>query len=185
MQRRILLAGALSVLALAVPVPAAAGGGCSGEATTSDGETVEMAGCRFTPTTLQIEPGATVTFVNRDLAGHNVSAEGWGRIEEMAKGESFTATFADAGVYPFACTYHAGMTGAIVVAGATAGAAGGTPLGSAGGGGDAEGPARVLGTSTSPEDAGAWSELAAGAIGLVAGLGAGWFFRRRRALTVG
>ena len=33
----------------------------------------------------------------------------------MAKGDAFTATFDGAGIYPFACQYHPGMTGAIVV----------------------------------------------------------------------
>jgi hypothetical protein len=33
----------------------------------------------------------------------------------MDFGDAYTATFDEAGIYPFACSYHPGMTGAIVV----------------------------------------------------------------------
>ena len=37
------------------------------------------------------------------------------RAASHAGGDAFTATFREPGIYPFACTYHPGMTGAIVV----------------------------------------------------------------------
>jgi plastocyanin len=96
-------------------LPASAGGGCHGGATQGEGDTVTMSKACFTPSVLRANPGAEVTFVNRDPVVHNVSATGWGYFEDMAEGEAFTATFDEPGVYPYACTYHAGMTGAIVV----------------------------------------------------------------------
>ena len=39
----------------------------------------------------------------------------WGHFEDMIEGDAFTVRFDDAGIYPFACNYHPGMTGAIVV----------------------------------------------------------------------
>jgi hypothetical protein len=33
----------------------------------------------------------------------------------MEQGDRFSVSFDEEGVYPFACTYHPGMTGAIVV----------------------------------------------------------------------
>ena len=39
----------------------------------------------------------------------------WGYFEEMNEGDAFTATFDQPGIYPYACAYHPGMTGAIVV----------------------------------------------------------------------
>ena len=95
--------------------PAAAGAGCHSEPTQGRGKTVEMVNQCFTPSVLRTEAGAEVTFVNRDAVTHNVSANGWGRFEDMGRGDAFTATFDRAGVYPFACTYHPGMTGAVVV----------------------------------------------------------------------
>jgi plastocyanin len=95
--------------------PASAGGGCHGGATQGEGDTVAMSKACFTPSVLRVNPGTEVTFVNKDPVVHNISATGWGYFEDMAEGEAFTATFDEPGVYPYACTYHAGMTGAIVV----------------------------------------------------------------------
>jgi plastocyanin len=95
--------------------PASAGGGCHGGATQGEGDTVAMSKACFTPSVLRVDPGTEVTFVNKDPVVHNVSATGWGYLEDMNEGQAFTATFDEPGVYPYACTYHAGMTGAIVV----------------------------------------------------------------------
>jgi plastocyanin len=117
MARRTLFVLAATFLAgLALPsVPALAGGGCHGGATTGEGDTVEMKDACFRPSTLRIAPGDTVTFVNRDAMTHNVTANGWGRFERMNQGDTFQATFEESGVYAFACQYHPGMTGAILV----------------------------------------------------------------------
>jgi hypothetical protein len=70
----------------------------------------------FTATVTTVDPGTGVTFVNADFGTiHNVGGNQWGHFEDMTKGDAFTATFDGAGVYPFACSYHPGMTGAIVV----------------------------------------------------------------------
>jgi plastocyanin len=94
--------------------PASAGGGC-GSTTQGEGDTVAMSDLCFTPSVLRVDPGTEVTFVNRDLTTHNVSASEWGHFEDMTKGDAFRATFEEEGVYPYACTYHLGMTGAVVV----------------------------------------------------------------------
>lgn len=77
---------------------------------------MEAVNACFTPTTLRIAPGDAVTFVNRDPIVHNVAANGWGTNGNgLDEGEAFPATFDEPGAYPYACTYHRGMTGAIVV----------------------------------------------------------------------
>lgn len=116
MARRSLTTAAVLIAALALtPVPASAGfGGCH-EDTQGSGDTVEMVEYCFTPTTLRIDPGGTVTSVNRSAQTHNVVAPRWGRVDDLAKGDAFTATFDEPGVYPYTCTYHGGMSGAIVV----------------------------------------------------------------------
>jgi plastocyanin len=102
---------------LIVPVaPAAAGGGCHQGVTHGDGDTVEMVDACFTPTILEVDPGETVT---TDAMAHNVTSNVWGYFEEMNEGDAFTATFDQPGVYPYACQYHPGMTGAIVVGSGT------------------------------------------------------------------
>ncbi|MGA9162752.1 MAG: cupredoxin domain-containing protein [Actinomycetota bacterium] len=110
-----LISAALLLLVIAPAAPAAAGGGCHAGVTQGEGATVELAEACFTPTTLQIEPGGAVTFVNTDPMVHNVGGNLWGHFEDLDPGDAFTATFEQPGIYPYACTYHPGMTGAIVV----------------------------------------------------------------------
>ena len=123
MRRRVLLGvvvGAAMVV-LGVPGAALAGGGCHSGVTENDatGEkdaTVRMVDACFTATVTTVDPGSPVTFANTDLGvTHNVGGNQWGHFEDMIEGDAFTVTFDEPGVYPFACNYHPGMTGAIVV----------------------------------------------------------------------
>jgi plastocyanin len=117
MIRRLSVSAALGLLlVLTLPTfPAAAGGGCHTGATQGKGTDVEIADACFTPTILHIDLGQSVTWTNTDPFAHNITANSWGYFDDLLKGDSFTATFGDAGVYPYACTYHPGMTGAVVV----------------------------------------------------------------------
>jgi plastocyanin len=116
MLRRTILAAALvAVPLLAMAAPATAGGGCHMGTTTGKGDTVYMADACFTPTTLYVEPGTTVTWVNKDPMTHNVTANQWGYFEGMHQGDVARATFDEPGIYPYACTFHPGMSGVIVV----------------------------------------------------------------------
>jgi plastocyanin len=114
------LVGAATIV-LGVPSAALAGGGCHGGVTQNDATgqkatTVRMIDACFTATVTTVDPGTNVTFVNADFGLiHNVNGNEWGHFEDMAKGDAFTVSFDGAGIYPFACQYHPGMTGAIVV----------------------------------------------------------------------
>jgi plastocyanin len=117
----LLCAAAAAVLVLGLPTSALAGGGCHGGAThqdaTGDNEaTVEMIDACFSASVTEVDPGTAVTFVNLDEGiTHNVGGNLWGNLEDMYTGDTYTATFDDPGIYAFACNYHPGMTGAIVV----------------------------------------------------------------------
>ncbi|HET9312098.1 MAG TPA: plastocyanin/azurin family copper-binding protein [Actinomycetota bacterium] len=160
-----------TICALAGVTAATAGGGGHCAPDEAQGNRVELEGACFTPSTLHADAGETITFVNRDPVAHNVSGTGWGNYEDMGRGDRFKTSFADEGIYPFACTLHPGMTGVVVV-----------------GDTDAETVAEVqpLAASTSPpSDGDAW--IAAGALGLAIGaaVGAGLaVVRRRRTTTV-
>lgn len=114
-KRTILVAGLTALPVLGLTGNAAAGGGCHMGVTTGKGDTVEMVDACFTPTTLYVERGTTVTWINEDAMTHNVTANQWGHFEPMNRGDVARATFEEPGIYPYACTYHAGMSGAIVV----------------------------------------------------------------------
>jgi plastocyanin len=112
--RRLLLVTAALVAVLPAS-PVAAGGGCH-EPPVSDasGSAVKLVGFCITPTVLHVRPGTTVTWTNADPVVHNVWGAGWSR-GELDPGQSATWAFDSPGTYPYACTLHPGMTGAIVV----------------------------------------------------------------------
>ena len=70
----------------------------------------------FTPATLTVDPGATVTWTNHDAVTHTVTRAGL--FDMMVRpGQSVTFTFTTAGSYDYYCAVHAGMSGSIVVRG--------------------------------------------------------------------
>ncbi|HZD17075.1 MAG TPA: plastocyanin/azurin family copper-binding protein [Actinomycetota bacterium] len=162
----------------ALPAMAGGGGGCHGGTTQGTGTTVELAEACFTPTTIRIAPGDTVTFVNRDPVTHNVVGDGWGHTDDLERGDAFTATFEDPGVYPYACMYHWGMTGAVVVGD---GVGIGTEVHVAPLARPAPSPIIQVRTVREAGTASPAMWLAAGAIGVMLGLGLGAIRRRRRA----
>lgn len=94
-------------------------------ATTASGGSVVMQDRSFTPRTLSIEPGETVTWTNADTYGHDVTsaqfhddATSWSfESDTIDSGGSTSYTFEDAGVYEYYCTIHgeASMCGAVLV----------------------------------------------------------------------
>ncbi|MGZ8605353.1 MAG: cupredoxin domain-containing protein [Actinomycetota bacterium] len=126
------LAAAL-VLVAALPLlpgvaSASGGGGCGGPVTDEAGTRVQIESYCFTPTIVRVEAGDEVTFANMDAAPHTVlGANGaWGSYDVLKRGREVTYTFAEAGVFPYVCTYHAGMVGTVVVGDGAGGAIGTT-----------------------------------------------------------
>jgi plastocyanin len=186
MSRRLALAATLMLAALAVPaLPASAGGGCYGGATQGTGTDVVLAQACPTPSILQVDPGTTVTFTNKDPFAHNIIGNTWGHPDDLNQGDSFTATFDKPGVYPYACWYHPGMTGAIVV-GSGMGAGNGETVSIGAGPVPSASPAAVEAPVAAAKPAPAddasstvgW--FGGGAIGLALGAGVVLGLRRRR-----
>ena len=70
----------------------------------------------FTPTSLTVKAGATVTWANRDDEPHTVvSNTGLFRSGALDTNESFSFRFDKPGTYQFACSIHPRMVGTIVV----------------------------------------------------------------------
>jgi plastocyanin len=173
--------GTLLLPLLLVPAPSAsAGGGCHARVTHGTGDTVQMRDACFTPTALRVDPGTSVTFVNEDPFVHNVTANLWGHFDDLEQGDAFTATFAQEGIYPYACTFHPEMTGVVVVGD-----------GDGPGSGEAvvvsslqepPAPSPEVRTVTVTEEAGASSPLVwlSAGLGLLAGLAIGSLARGRR-----
>jgi hypothetical protein len=139
-----------------------------------------MSKCAFSPTVLYVDEGARVKWVNDDPVPHTVTGKSmslFGNTVFEDGDETTPFRFDDAGVYPYACIYHPGMVGAVVV-------------------GDAAGSADAMGvrslTDVRTDAAPAATErgedgilVGAAAIGaVVAALTLGLFLRRRfRALA--
>lgn len=100
-------------------VAKASGGGGCGRAVTYDGGTrINIHNYCFGPTILHVRPGEIVTWVNRDTFPHSVlGANGsWGSFDSIRlHGRKLRYRFVEAGVYPYVCTIHVGMVGAVVV----------------------------------------------------------------------
>ena len=70
----------------------------------------------FTPQTLTVPAGATVTWTNRDDIPHSVvSTDGVFKSAVRDTDEKFSYTFAKAGTYSYYCSIHPKMTGKVVV----------------------------------------------------------------------
>jgi len=114
-----IVVGAVLVMVLAPALASASGGGGCGRAVTDrDGTRVGINNFCFGPTILRVRPGEMVTWVNKDAVPHTVlGANGaWGRYDAVRRnGGRVAFRFASSGVYPYVCTYHPGMIGAVVV----------------------------------------------------------------------
>ena len=72
---------------------------------------------RFSPNTVTLSVGGTVTWTNHDNVPHVVSsADNQFKKSPLLKtGQSFSHTFATAGTYSYFCSIHPRMTGKIIV----------------------------------------------------------------------
>ena len=109
----------LAVAGIAAPAAVSAGGGCHGVVSPpGDGESsvIKIDGCMFFPTVARVPVGTTVRFLNTGDVPHNITGVvGSWASPVVEPGGEFQQAFAAPGVYPFACTLHPGMNGAIVV----------------------------------------------------------------------
>jgi plastocyanin len=71
----------------------------------------------FSPNTLTLSVGATVTWTNHDNVPHVVSSADnqFKKSPPLKTGQSFSHTFATRGTYSYFCSIHPRMTGKIIV----------------------------------------------------------------------
>lgn len=189
--RRIAAILSLTALAFVMAPSAAAGGGCYWESSewtsqteTADEVTAHIAGCRFEPTTLHIQPGTTVTWLNKDPAPHTVTGPflTLGGDKLLKQGDSTSVTFDEAGVYPYYCTLHPGMAAVVVVGDSGESATGAGSAAEPSGKYDASAPIEGDATEeTAAADTTSVMPIAAGAAAVTLALaGTAFMLRRRR-----
>ena len=85
-------------------------------ASAGEAQTVTIQDFAFTPQTLTIAAGTTVTWTNNDASPHtSTSSNGAWDSGNLNQGESFSFTFTTPGTYDYVCIYHGGMSGTIIV----------------------------------------------------------------------
>jgi len=87
----------------------------SGDAAMGD-SAVDIKGFAFSPASLEVAAGTTVTWTNSDSATHTVTADdGSFDSGDLANGATFSFTFDTAGTFTYHCNIHPNMTATIVV----------------------------------------------------------------------
>ena len=89
---------------------------------------VTIAGFAFSPQSITIDVGDTVTWTNNDDVDHTATGSGFDTSTITSGGGTATVTFATAGTFQYHCTIHPSMTGTIVVGSASGGGGGGSTL---------------------------------------------------------
>lgn len=80
------------------------------------GPTIDINNFAFNPATVTVAVGTTVNWVNNDSASHTVTSDtGIFESGSLAKGGTYSFTFANAGTYKYHCSVHSSMKGTVIV----------------------------------------------------------------------
>ena len=79
--------------------------------------TVTLANFAFSPASLEIKVGDTVTWINKDEVTHTVTGDTAGIFDSgnLATNATFSYTFTSAGTFKYHCLPHPYMTGTVIV----------------------------------------------------------------------
>ena len=70
----------------------------------------------FVPDSITVKVGDTVTWVNNETYGHDVTSDtGLFKSPTLATGEKYSFTFVHEGTYPYICAIHPFMHGTVIV----------------------------------------------------------------------
>jgi plastocyanin len=82
----------------------------------SEPATIRIDNFTFSPETVTVAPGTTVTWINGDDIPHTVVAQNKGfRSKPLDTDDRYTFTFTTPGEYSYFCSLHPHMTGKVVV----------------------------------------------------------------------
>ena len=73
-----------------------------------------MADNSFTPASVKVAVGESVTFENEGAIAHTVTGDDFDS-GSLAPGDTFTFKASEAGTFSYVCTFHPGMQGTIEV----------------------------------------------------------------------
>lgn len=88
------------------------------ESRASDGNRITIHNFAFTPKTLTVKAGTTVTWTNQDQTVHSIVCPGLKlKSDPLDTNDSFSYVFRKAGNYEYSCGLHPFMKGQVVVMG--------------------------------------------------------------------
>jgi len=117
LRQKTYLAGAVGMAALlAAALPRLTAAGETAVKAAASTATVQIDNFTFTPATLTVAAGTTVTWKNEDDSPHRIGdKDGTFKSAALDTDDTFSHLVATPGVYPYICTIHPYMAGKIVV----------------------------------------------------------------------
>ena len=85
--------------------------------TINSGNNVHIKNMAFSPATLTIKVGDTITWTNQDSASHTVTSDSGTELNSatLVNTQTYSHTFNTAGTFPYHCSIHPGMKATIIV----------------------------------------------------------------------
>jgi plastocyanin len=86
---------------------------------TGEASTVNIKDFAFSPSTLMVKTGTTVTWVNLDAAPHKIASDSGSPVafssDSLSTGASYRFTFSQPGTFTYHCSIHPSMKGTVIV----------------------------------------------------------------------
>ena len=78
---------------------------------------VEIRGFSYSPATVTIKEGSTLTWQNFDNVGHTITSDSGSELDSQLLGDNdaYSHTFTKKGVYTYHCIPHPNMKGTVIV----------------------------------------------------------------------
>ncbi len=83
-------------------------------AKTNSANTISIQNFAFSPETLTVKKGTTITWTNNDATSHTIKSATF-NSGDLAKGATFKFTFDTPGTFDYSCGIHPSMKGKIIV----------------------------------------------------------------------
>ncbi len=83
----------------------------------NQGNTINISNFSFSPSSITVAAGDTVSWRNDDNAGHTVTSDTGNELNSplLSQRQTYTHVFRNAGTYPYHCTVHPAMRASVAV----------------------------------------------------------------------
>lgn len=112
------MTGMTGMTGMSGSAPSGQAAGGSGAAAPVAGDAVAVKNFAFSPASLTVKVGTTVTWTNQDTDAHTVTSQnnaGPLASQALSTGQTYSYTFTKAGTYSYLCTIHPFMTATVTV----------------------------------------------------------------------